>query len=266
MHRTNGDSYGTAQSAQGANVHVYRDAVVGEYEATQARVEEANAWQEEIANVIEAEGISLNTDAETVAQMNQLNTAINTKLVASRVSNNSSISGTTVKDALDGINSRVVAQILASHISSSPVDLVSNLVTPSEVLFKRLGANVGLLKIILEFTVSSAMNFFVVALPPSIPRPEHALGDYLREASLSRVQAFKITGGNAPADYSEIPGVFASLYFDTGSQVSRLVFGGPELFVKMPTELTPVREVFPATGAFVLGLQTEIVYKISPGA
>lgn len=107
MHRTNGDSYGTAPSYMGPSVHVYRDYSPGNYDSTQARHQEHNAFQEEICNVIEAEGYTLQTDSETVAQMFQLNTAINNKLKASRIVNDSLQSGAYVDDALDNIGARI---------------------------------------------------------------------------------------------------------------------------------------------------------------
>jgi hypothetical protein len=107
MHRTNGDSYGTALNAHGVSVHVYRDSVPAVSAATQARHLEANAWQEEIANVIEAEGYALNTDAEVPAQMVQLNDAINNKLEASRIYNDSTTTGNYVDDALENIDARI---------------------------------------------------------------------------------------------------------------------------------------------------------------
>jgi len=76
MHRTIGDSYGTIS---GKNIFRKEDSG-GSYEATQFTYDSANAWQEEIANVIESEGLTLNSDSETVSEMIQLNNAINKKV------------------------------------------------------------------------------------------------------------------------------------------------------------------------------------------
>lgn len=108
MHRCdNADSNGTATGKYDGTVAVYRDESLGSYDATQLRHQEMNAIQEEIANVIRGEGYSLQTDTETVAQMFQLETAINNKLYASRISNDSGVSGTNVDDALDQLNSDI---------------------------------------------------------------------------------------------------------------------------------------------------------------
>lgn len=120
MHRTNGDSKGTATSAQGANVNVYRDAVAGVHDATQLRHQEMNAIQEEIANVIEAEGTALQLENETVAQMTQLNGAINNKLKASRITNDSSASGAYVDEALDNMDAAI------ANLDSTDIDNLSN--------------------------------------------------------------------------------------------------------------------------------------------
>lgn len=86
MHRCdNADSKGTAINAGGVSVSVYRDEQSGSHAATQLRHTELNAIQEEISNVILSAGISLHTDSETPAQMNQLELAVDT-LVNNRVS------------------------------------------------------------------------------------------------------------------------------------------------------------------------------------
>jgi len=108
MHRcTNADSKTTATGKYDGTVDIYRDQLGGSYDATQLRHAEMNAIQEEIANVIRGEGISLQTDTETPAQMFQLETAINAKLVASRIDNDSGVSGTDVDDALDQLDSDI---------------------------------------------------------------------------------------------------------------------------------------------------------------
>ena len=77
MHRCdNSNSKGTAINSGGETVSVYRDEQSGSHPATQLRHTEMNALQEEIANVILDAGILLNDDTETVAEMNQLVTAI----------------------------------------------------------------------------------------------------------------------------------------------------------------------------------------------
>lgn len=75
MHRTLGDNYGIESGKR-----VYRAEVPGVSPPTQVRHEEMNALQEEIANVIEAEGYSLQAGTETINQMTQLNTAIDKKV------------------------------------------------------------------------------------------------------------------------------------------------------------------------------------------
>jgi len=71
MHRTEGDGY-----IEVSGKKYFADEDPPSRDATQLRHQEANAYQEEIAQAIEAEGITLNTGSETYAQMNQLDTAI----------------------------------------------------------------------------------------------------------------------------------------------------------------------------------------------
>jgi hypothetical protein len=80
MHRCdNADSKGSAVGAYDGSVSVYRDQLLGNYNATQLRHQEMNSLQEEVANVIRATGVALQSDTETIAQMVQLNTAIDAK-------------------------------------------------------------------------------------------------------------------------------------------------------------------------------------------
>jgi hypothetical protein len=68
-----------------------------------------NAIQEEIAYVIEEEGITLNTDSETASSgMDQLNQAIEAKLKASRIYNDSTdVNGLNVDDALNTLKAEL---------------------------------------------------------------------------------------------------------------------------------------------------------------
>jgi len=75
MHRTIGDSYGTESGK-----NIFRQESPGTYDATQVTYDSMNALQEEIANVITAEGYSLNAASEGISEMIQLNTAINKKV------------------------------------------------------------------------------------------------------------------------------------------------------------------------------------------
>ncbi len=75
MHRTVGDSYGVQDGK-----NIFREESPGNHDATQFTHDMANALQEEIANVITGFGGSLNTAAETVAQMVQLRDRISAKI------------------------------------------------------------------------------------------------------------------------------------------------------------------------------------------
>lgn len=75
MHRTMGDGY-IVESGK----RIYADEAPPTRDATQLRHQEMNAIQEEICTVVESEGYSLNADTESLAQMNQMNTAINKKV------------------------------------------------------------------------------------------------------------------------------------------------------------------------------------------
>ena len=120
MHRTEGDGYIVDSGKK-----VFADENPPVRDATQLRHQEANAWQEEICNVIEAESIVLNLGSENISEMIQLNTAIDKKIMtlsdsvdtdiqnilwvlnalkASNITNDSNINGTKVKDALNWIS------------------------------------------------------------------------------------------------------------------------------------------------------------------
>jgi hypothetical protein len=66
MHRTQGDSFGIVSGKR-----VYREESPGNWDATQAQAVDGNAWQEEIAAIIEDGGVSLNPATESIAQMKQ---------------------------------------------------------------------------------------------------------------------------------------------------------------------------------------------------
>ena len=74
MHRTEGDGFIT-DPIGGQNVFADEDPPARD--ATQLRYQEANAYQEEIANVIIGAGIALNASSESIQQMVQLRDAIN---------------------------------------------------------------------------------------------------------------------------------------------------------------------------------------------
>jgi len=126
MHRTEGDGF-KVDPIGGQNVFADEDPPIRD--ATQLRYQEANTYQEEIANVILHAGMSLNTAAETIQQMVQLRDAINSLIAAqalvlsgiiddhiddatdahdaSAISNDSGVVGTDVADVLAGLDGRL---------------------------------------------------------------------------------------------------------------------------------------------------------------
>lgn len=120
MHRTDGDSYGLNGSD-----HVYRQESVGSYEATQLTYDAMNAIQEEIANVIEAQGITLNSSSEAFGDMDQLNDAIDDKILneaVTRAAADSSLQSQITNNATD-------RNLLWSHIEKMQTD---GLLTPTD--------------------------------------------------------------------------------------------------------------------------------------
>ncbi len=128
MHETFGDGYITVG---GIRLYADEDIPLGR-NATQCRHEEHNSFQEELANVIRAESITLNASDEPVSSMNQLNTAIDLKvtngvaaeaslrsagdstltaiiaaLAASDIDNDSAVAGANVDDALETLKNDV---------------------------------------------------------------------------------------------------------------------------------------------------------------
>jgi hypothetical protein len=77
-----------------------------------------NAIQEEICNIIERElgSGSLNGESETYTDMDQLDSAIEAKLKASRIENDSGVTGTNVNNALDNLKSTI------NNLSSDDID------------------------------------------------------------------------------------------------------------------------------------------------
>ena len=116
MHRcTNADSKGTAVGAYDASVDVYRDEVLGSYPATQLRHTEMNAIQEEIANVIRAEGGTLHTDSEAVNTMTQLNAAIDAKFANSEFATDVL---RTVNETSDDLTVHAADHLSGAHVAS----------------------------------------------------------------------------------------------------------------------------------------------------
>ncbi len=102
MHRTEGDSYGIVSGKR-----VYREESPGNWDATQAQAVDGNAWQEELANIIEDGGISLNTPSETVAQMNQASGVVQGYVAAeafTRNANDRVTNGDMVRDQINTVN------------------------------------------------------------------------------------------------------------------------------------------------------------------
>lgn len=112
MHRTQGDGFILDPIGL---FPIFADEDPPTRDATQLRHQEANAWQEEICNVILAEGIALNAGNETIQQMTQLNQAIDAKDTALQtqidnldtddITNNSTLPGTTLSDVLNDLDS-----------------------------------------------------------------------------------------------------------------------------------------------------------------
>ena len=119
MHRTEGDGFIT-DPIGGQNVFADEDPPARD--ATQLRYQEANAYQEEIANVILAAGASLNAPSESIQQMVQLRDAINT-LIASAVSAEAALRTSGDANVTSYVNSQisavnaVIAALNASNIA-----------------------------------------------------------------------------------------------------------------------------------------------------
>lgn len=97
MHETLGDGY---VEDGGKRVYADENPATGR-EATQFRHQEANSFQEEIANVIRDAGITLNSAGETISQMNQLNTAITQKINAAKAAMQVIINALTTDDIIN---------------------------------------------------------------------------------------------------------------------------------------------------------------------
>lgn len=109
MHRTAGDGLVTGNTKYETGVNLYADEDPGVRDATQARHEEANSWQEEICNVIEGEGLALHSPAEAPATMDQLEIAINQKV--SRESGYRTVADANLQSQINALNSSSIANV-----------------------------------------------------------------------------------------------------------------------------------------------------------
>lgn len=146
MHRTLGDSYGTSGTKR-----IYRAEVPGVSPPTQVRHEEMNSLQEEICNVIEATGASLQAGTEAIDDMDQLNTAIDYKvtqeaiarasadsainatisgLAASDIDNDSSVGGATVMVALNTLQSSIINKVIRGYLDGYNLSVDADPLSP----------------------------------------------------------------------------------------------------------------------------------------
>lgn len=196
-----------------------------------------------------------------------------TNFVASSITNDSALSGTTVKDALDGMQSLksniITIDVLQDFFHPNPDDVViNNLVSPCNIYITRITDHYAILDLNIEANVSDNMNFFVIDLPTSVPIPDYSTSnEILRGAFMTKCIAVQMTSGCTASNYVQLEGVYMSMYFDVPLEITRLVFGGPELSIKMPTGLSPLRQTFPSPGAaYCLSIHAQLMYKIFTGA
>ena len=109
MHETLGDGYITES---GKRIYADEDLGIGR-DATQFRHQEANSFQEEIANVIRSEGITLNAPDEAISSMNQLNSAITQKI------NNGVSAEAALRIAGDNTLAAIIAALTSTSVANS---------------------------------------------------------------------------------------------------------------------------------------------------
>lgn len=252
MHRCdNANSSGTGTGAYDPSVAIYRDENPPSYDATQLRHQEMNAIQEEICNVIRAEGYSLNTDAEVIGAMTQLNTAISNKMFADRIVNNSGVSGSFVDDALDQLDADILALTSDDIANSSSVsgtnvsDALDNLDTdsgddfhsatpvssPSRTLtvFNKRGRirkldDMAIVTWNMIVSGDGDMNYIRIPLPSGYD----PAGTFHYDMEVSKVACVEENGG-----YTDIEGIYAQVFEDSGT--SYLYIGNKELVDQAPT-------------------------------
>jgi len=179
MHRTEGDGYVTGQPWSGPpTAKFYADENPPTRDATQLRHEEMNAIQEEIANVIIAEGYTLQADTETYAQMHQLNTAINWKLKTGRIENQSTVVGSYLTAALDALKTADTAEAVIrdandkadnGELSSTHLDTLINrlFATPTNLL-TTMSKVIGARRTGLRFSRLASPSHGDVSIAPGI--------------------------------------------------------------------------------------------------
>jgi len=102
MHRTIGDSYGTS-----GGKNIFRQENLPSYDATQVTFDTMNAVQEELANIVEGFGVTLNTPSEAISAMNQAYTVIKAAIdseASARNANDRVQKGDLVRDQVNSVN------------------------------------------------------------------------------------------------------------------------------------------------------------------
>lgn len=242
MHRTLGDGYITD-----AGKRLFADEDLGSgRDATQLRHEEANAWQEEISSVIEAEGYTLNSPTELVSQMNQLNTAINKK-VDDRVDAHlhTGVAGQPAKVLLTSaaeVQGLLPIANVTEHIwtASATFNFASDTTDPesasyrSYILQKIKTGSTGLMYVSFYLywdpTTPPSRKWLRIELP-SIFRPA---GVEWYDFPISPVAAIREDGGV----YTDIAGIYAKLFYDAGAAKNYLYLGNNELANQVPTTIS----------------------------
>jgi len=137
-HRTIGDSYGTSGTKR-----VYREESPGNWDATQLKAEDANQFQEEIANIIEDAGLSLNSPGEPIASMNQASGVIQGYVAAeafTRNANDRVANGDLVRNEVNdlsietGDGNRPLAHLMRFFARDIQGCKVSNPIVPSDTV------------------------------------------------------------------------------------------------------------------------------------
>ena len=157
MHRTLGDGYIT--DLDGKNLYADEDPPYRD--ATQVRHQEMNAIQEEICNVVGWDGTPMNPDSETPLQAEQLNVAIDAKdqevineleseiaaLTANNIINDSNVTGSKVKDALNNLFLSIGTGINSNELTN--ISLISRVQSP----------NLQATQIMTDNTIMSTVSF-----------------------------------------------------------------------------------------------------------
>ena len=235
MHRTIGDGY-IVDPTTGHNIYADEDLGTGR-DATQVRHEEINALQEEIANVVEFAGYTLNSSSENIDQMVQLRRGVE-KITENRIRDH-------VHDDFSINPSKID---LASHVTGLlPLVNIEPFLWEDDSTMAVVSEGGGV-TLSYRNAMATKQNYgsnsfqqisFHLYVTPSVatkwlrfelPATFRPFGTYWEDFKISRVAAIRDNGG-VLTDLD----VYAKIFYDAGAVKTYVYIGNNELMNGVPS-------------------------------